>query len=291
MAILGIIQTEIQSAGFEEFVVNSCSKISGGDTSQTFIISGTHDQFFVKINSFDNLELFRQEMIGLKTLSQCDSFVVPSPVVLGSYRDNSFLVLEYLALSNSENMRDFACSLAKLHSYRSSNFGFMSNNYIGSNHQSNDWDSDWGRFFTQRRLRPQFKMLEDSGVYLGMEKNRLLEVLPNFLNQHKPEPSLVHGDLWQGNYAFNQFGKPTIFDPACYYGDREVDLAMLELFGYPGMEFKQTYSRLQPLKKGIGLRKEIYNLYHLLNHANLFGGHYFDQVVISISSILKSIDY
>jgi fructosamine-3-kinase len=155
--------------------------------------------------------------------------------------------------------------LARAHSRPGPRFGWHRDNYIGSSPQQNGWCDDWAEFWRERRLRPQ---LERAGLRANLD--RLLE-------GHKPQPSLLHGDLWSGNVGFTKDG-PVVFDPAVYYGDREADLAMTELFGGFSREFYDAYQEVLPLDAGYEKRKHLYNLYHLLNHLNLFGGGYLGQV-------------
>ena len=155
--------------------------------------------------------------------------------------------------------------LAKLHRVTGPRFGWHRDNWIGLSPQQNGWCDDWAEFFWERRIRPQ---AERAG--LQVSRGGLLE-------NHKPQPSLLHGDLWSGNAGFTAEG-PVIFDPAVYYGDREADLAMTELFGGFPREFYDAYRKEWPVDDGYEKRKPLYNLYHLLNHLNLFGGGYLGQV-------------
>lgn len=291
MTIWDAIQIDIRATGHEDFSIHSKISLSGGDINQSFHLSGNENSFFLKLNSIDNIDMFHKEKLGLETLSKSNSFRTPHPYSVGKFEDKSYLIMEYLELSNAGKMDIFAETLAKMHQVNRGQFGFESHNYIGSTKQYNEWDSNWGRFFCEQRLLPLLKLLSNKQESKGLlsDLEQLLKMVPKLLNEHKPKPALVHGDLWQGNYSFCTRGEPIIYDPACYYGDREVDLAMLELFGNPGEKFSAEYNLLLPVSHGFTIRKKIYNLYHLLNHTYLFGGSYRAQSSEMLKRILKLI--
>jgi fructosamine-3-kinase len=160
-------------------------------------------------------------------------------------------------------------------------FGWPRDNYIGATPQANAWCDDWAEFWRERRLRPQLEQARSKGFDLGKI------ALEDLLIKHQPEPALLHGDLWSGNAGFTAEG-PVVFDPAVYYGDREADLAMTELFGGFPREFYDAYNEAWPLEAGYAQRKHLYNLYHLLNHLNLFGGGYLGQVSSTLRLLARS---
>jgi len=160
--------------------------------------------------------------------------------------------------------------LAQLHRATGPRFGWERDNFIGPTPQHNGWSDDWRDFFLEKRLKPQFELARTNGFSLEMPSLSLLD-------NHRPQPSLLHGDLWSGNAGFSN-GQPVIFDPSVYYGDREADLAMTELFGGFPDEFYSAYRKEFPVEGGYEKRKHLYNLYHLLNHLNIFGGGYLAQV-------------
>jgi fructosamine-3-kinase len=160
--------------------------------------------------------------------------------------------------------------LAHAHRKPGPRFGWTRDNYIGLTPQKNDWCDDWAEFWRERRLRPQIDLARRNGLDVPLVDPR------TFLDEHQPAPSLLHGDLWRGNAGFTKDG-PVVFDPAVYYGDREADLAMTELFGGFPREFYRAYNETFALDAGYEKRKHLYNLYHLLNHVNLFGGGYLGQ--------------
>ena len=185
-------------------------------------------------------------------------------------RGNGYIALEFLPLETTGDWSALGRMLAKLHRQTGQRFGWHRDNYIGRSPQQNGWCDDWLEFWRERRLRFQLEMAKRNGYALEMPCLGSLE-------NHKPQPSLLHGDLWRGNAGFTAQG-PVIYDPAVYYGDRETDLAMTELFGGFPREFYRAYDEAFPLPGGYEQRKRLYNLYHLLNHLNIFGGGYLAQV-------------
>ncbi len=293
MSIWTAIEKSIQVAGHTDFSLADKKVVTGGDISQAFAIGNGYQTYFVKINSHAFLNNFQQEVTGLKYLAHCHQFVIPKVISIGSYQQQCFLVLEYLQLSRLGNERRFAESLAALHQITNKSFGFEANNFIGASPQINAWSSNWSEYFVDYRLRPQVDWLLQKHInpsilnQLKQVSKKLLGSVRCFLEQHTPSASLVHGDLWQGNYAFDKHGNPVLYDPACYFADREVDIAMLEMFGSPCKEFYSAYEQIFPRLIDTDKRKKIYNLYHLLNHANLFEGGYIKQVVHSVNEILE----
>ena len=209
---------------------------------------------FVKQATADALAA---EADGLRAL-RAAGVRAPEPLADGHF--------EFLDLRRSGDWTALGRMLAKLHRTTGPRFGWHRDNYIGALPQENGWCDDWAEFWRERRLRPQFKRA-------GMKP----EFFEELLKDHRPSPSLLHGDLWNGNAGFTPDG-PVMFDPAVYYGDREADLAMTELFGGFPREFYRAYNEAFPLDAGYETRKHLYNLYHLLNHLNLFGSGYRAQV-------------
>ena len=180
-------------------------------------------------------------------------------------------------------------SLARLHKTTShQGYGWHQNNTIGETPQLNDWCANWTNFYITSRLTYQFQLAQRRGGHFS-DRDKLIEAIPDILASHSVRPSLVHGDLWSGNAAFSATGAPVIFDPAPYYGDREVDIAMTELFGGFPQAFYDGYQGAFPLEPGYEIRKILYNLYHILNHFNLFGGGYQNQANRMIQQLLRAI--
>jgi protein-ribulosamine 3-kinase len=289
MNIWQTIQSEIQDATQTHFLLSEKIPVSGGDINQAFRLLGDGAEYFVKLNSSKYWDMFVQESVGLKALDITQSMLIPKVILHGVFKGQSYLVLEYIKMQRQGDIRAFATALADLHLTSHSTFGFDNDNHIGTTPQNNRANNNWGEFFAEQRIGFQLKLLQQKNVSQSLlnKGQQLLKKLPNYLNRHQVKPALVHGDLWQGNYAFNQAGVPLIFDPACYYADHEVDLAMLELFGNPGREFFEAYNRVYKIEQGYTERKKIYNLYHILNHANLFGGSYINQSEQIINELVK----
>jgi fructosamine-3-kinase len=197
-------------------------------------------------------------------------------------------VLEYLDLRTTGDHAALGRMLAGLHSVRGEYFGWRRKNYIGSTPQLNRRATTWGDFWRDARLRPQIELARRNGLGRNLleKAERLVEAVPKLLAGHSPSASQLHGDLWGGNAGFLPGGEPVIFDPAVYWGDREADLAMTELFGGFPPEFYRAYDEVAPRDAGYGTRKTLYNLYHVLNHANLFGGGYASRAERMIASLL-----
>ena len=211
--------------------------------------------------------MFAAEFEGLQALRSAGARV-PEPYSHGE----AFIEMEMLRLGGRPDWPALARMLAKLHRHTGERFGWTGDNWIGLSPQKNAWSDDWVGFYRDCRLLPQ---LERAG--LTGEALPVLDRLKSFFENYKPVPSLLHGDLWNGNVGFTTEG-PVMFDPAVYYGDREADLAMTELFGGFPREFYVAYEEVWPLDPGYAARTPLYNLYHLLNHLNLFGGGYLERV-------------
>ena len=253
---------------------------------------------FVKTNSAPLLPLLQAEADGLAALAAVapNGLQVPVPLACGEAGEQALLVLPWLELLTAPGAgpsawRDLGRALARLH--RASvaagpgrgRFGWQRDNVIGSTPQPNGWHDDWGLFFAERRLGHQLQLAAARGLPLRRGAALLAQV-PSWLGQHKPEAVLVHGDLWSGNAALLAGGGGTVYDPAVYRADREVDLAMTRLFGGFPAAFEDGYQEEWPLPPDAETRVELYNLYHLLNHANLFGGGYVTQAQASINRLL-----
>ncbi|MFT5468528.1 MAG: protein-ribulosamine 3-kinase [Verrucomicrobiales bacterium] len=220
--------------------------------------------------------MFEAEAEGLAELASSRKIRVPEVIGSGSAASQAFLVIEAIDLCGSGDSSALGKQLADLHRVEAPEFGWRRDNHIGATPQKNGWDRNWGRFFAEQRLGFQFQLAEKRGTtFRGAEQ--LLERIPDLIGAHEPRPSLLHGDLWGGNAAFDESDEPVIFDPAVYYGDREAELAFTEMFGGFSADFYTAYEGSWPLPDGAEDRKPIYNLYHVLNHFNLFGGGYARQ--------------
>lgn len=281
------IGKDISAATSTDFSVVKADRISGGDINQSFTVYNNKQRFFIKVNKADMAAMFEQEAYALKAINSTNAIACPNVICLGSTGSLSYLVLEYLTIDKSQqsNWYQYGQELAQMHEAAvHGQFGWQEDNFIGVTPQSNQWQSNWRSFFAEQRIGWQLQLLREKSIKLG-NIDHIVDACHKGLLHHKVLPSLVHGDLWQGNMGFCE-GKPLIFDPASYYGDREVDIAMTELFGTLPQDFYQGYQSISAIPPGYEKRKHIYNLYHILNHANLFGEVYIDQARASITRIL-----
>lgn len=274
-----MIAQHIAATTGEPFEVGRPNSVSGGCINDGYQISGNGKTYFVKLNRPNQTEMFAAEALGLTQMGATNTIYVPQPICWGETQSNSYIVLEWLELGagNGEAWREMGRQLAKLHRVGTAEqFGWDRNNTIGATPQINTWCDDWADFWAVTRIGYQLRLAKRNGGNFP-DLNLVVESVRDILKGLDPQPSLVHGDLWSGNAAIATDGTPIIFDPAAYYGDREVDIAMTELFGGFSPSFYQGYNEEWPLDSGYGDRRDIYNLYHVLNHFNLFGGGYGSQ--------------
>ncbi len=275
------IATQISASTGIPFVVQKVGRIGGGCISQGHRIESSGQCFFVKINSSDNVSMFEAEASGLQEIYNSRALRVPIPVCWGRNDSSSWLVMEFLEMGNAgrKSAESLGRGLASMHRFSSEKFGWIRDNTIGTTPQFNRLSSDWIQFWRDHRLGYQLQLAQING-YTGKLQplgERLMTELDVFFMDTLTVPSLLHGDLWSGNYTFDTAGQPVLFDPAIYYGDREADLAMTELFGGFPADFYAAYRETYPLDPGYVIRKDLYNLYHVLNHLNLFGEGYLNQ--------------
>jgi len=279
------IETTLTERLNKPVCVTRAQEIQGGCINSTALIeTNTGERFFVKSNSHALPGLFPCEAVGLEVILRTNTVRAPRAVAAGESNSSSFLILEYIesAPARPDFHEFFGRNLAELHRSHADRFGFEGDNYIGSSPQCNEWKSSWPEFFAQARFEYQIKLLEKKGRATSEFNSRLaklIERLSELIGRHNPRPSLVHGDLWSGNFISDEAGGPVIIDPAVYYGDREVDLAMTELFGRFDPKFYAAYRESFPLEEGYELRRDIYNLYHLMNHLLIFGLSYMGGVM------------
>jgi len=253
--------------------------LSGGDIHQAWYVHTDEGLFFVKLNHAKHASLLETETHALSVIAQTHTLRCPNIIKKGSDDHQAWLWLEYLPMQSHGNNFRRGQLLAQLHRHSASTFGWPESNFIGYTPQINTPHKDWMTFYRECRLRPQFELAQQNGASDSLVRlgERIMAQLDTWFSDYHPIPSLLHGDLWAGNSAFDHQGEPLIFDPASYYGDRETDLAMTELFGGFDTEFYRGYQAEWPLDKGYPQRKRLYQLYHVLNHFNLFGGHYAQQ--------------
>jgi protein-ribulosamine 3-kinase len=278
-----------------EVKVKSLSKNDGGCINQTYILHLTNgERFFLKHNPHPSPDFFVAEVKGLKLLSHADRGPrIPKTLAFQDSSTSSFLILEYIEKSSPSHdfpVR-FAQSLAELHRNTHHSFGLDHDNYIGSMPQKNTYNENGIHFFRNCRLRYQQELARKSGKLPSVTDkkiSKLCDRIEDYLDITGEQPALLHGDLWSGNYFPDQDQIPCIFDPAVYYGLREADLAMTELFGRLPQKFYDAYHEAFPLNPGYDERKDLYNLYHLLNHLNLFGSSYLGSVEQIIRKYIKN---
>ena len=263
-------------------------RISGGDINDTYRLAMSDRDYFIKINTADRLDMFEKEAKGLKLLSDSQSFVVPQVYHTGIFEKQSFLLMTYIeALYQTENPKNFAESLVKLHQTTNVRYGLSYDNYIGRLPQKNDLNDSWIDFFIKNRLQFQIGLAGNTiPTAILHQFDRLYQKLPELLWIDRP--ALVHGDLWSGNYFYNLQGRAVIFDPAVYYGHREVDLAMMQLFGGFSKEIYERYNAILPMESDWQARLKIYQLYPLLVHVNLFGASYLSSISQILSFFVKN---
>jgi protein-ribulosamine 3-kinase len=269
------------------------SSIGGGDINSAYKLQTADLIWFIKLNRADLADMFSAEAAGLRELADMGAVRVPEVICFGQFQQHAYLVLNYIELGSlrGDSAQVFGRQLAQLHRQPQAFFGWQRDNTIGSTPQYNSRSDDWVSFWRQQRLGKQLQFAADKG-YTGLLQDRgekLLEQLGDFFTDYQPQPALLHGDLWGGNAATDIHGKPVMFDPACYYGDREADIAMTELFGGFGKEFYAAYRAEYPLDAGYKTRKTLYNLYHIFNHLNLFGRGYLSQANGMIEQLLAGL--
>lgn len=291
------IADSISEATQTPFVITRTSPISGGYTNQSWHLegkdidkqSGGQKHYFVKLNSADKASMFAVEQAGLSALAATHTIRVPLIIAYGVADLHAYIVLEYFDLYHKGSNLQLGSQLADLHHVQAAQFGWHQNNTLSLTPQYNTWSSDWLSFWRDHRLGFQLELAAHNGFTGKLQElgRGVKDALPDFFADYRPEPSLLHGDLWGGNYAFLGDGTPVIFDPAPYFGDRETDIVMTELFGGFDPEFYTAYDAAYPLDAGYKKRKTLYNLYHILNHCNLVGSSYLKQAEGMMQRLLK----
>ena len=283
------IAAHISQVTGEPFNGTDSRSVGGGCINRASTLSDGKRTYFVKLNQAAQIEMFAAEALGLQQIWDTQTIRVPQPICWGSEGDTAYIVLEWLDLGrgNDQNWFLMGQQLAAMHQVTSKpGFGWDRNNTIGSTPQIKDWATDWPDFFAEHRIGYQLSLAGRRGGNFG-PRDRILAAVRQQLRDRTPPPSLLHGDLWSGNAAITTAGEPIILDPATYFGDREADLAMTELFGGFPAAFYRGYNDTFPLDSGYKQRKSLYNLYHILNHFNLFGGGYSSQAQRIINRLLQ----
>ena len=265
--------------------------VSSGQINRSLKIRHQHNCYFIKLNAADKRNMFEAEMAGLGELAKAGGLKVPAPVFCGVAGNQSFIVMEHLDFQANGDPTALGAGLAAQHRATREQFGWHLENTIGLTRQVNTPTEDWVDFWVSNRLGFQLELAANNGYTGSLQTNglRLQEEVHRFFSRYHPRPALLHGDLWAGNYAYLRSGQPVIFDPAVYYGDREADLAMTELFGGFSKEFYAAYHSAYALDPDYSVRKHLYNLYHVLNHLNLFGSSYLARSESLIARLLAEL--
>jgi fructosamine-3-kinase len=285
------ITQHIEQATGKNFSVRQQQVMSGGSINAAFLLSGENNRYFVKTNHAGRQSMFAAEARGLREIASSHTVRVPEAVCYGDDGTQSYIVLEYLEMAGRADQGLLGEQLAAMHRVTAERFGWEIDNTIGATHQPNAWNDDWLDFWREQRLGFQLQLAADNGYggELQILGERLLSEMPKLFTGRQVLPSMLHGDLWGGNVAGLRDGTPVIFDPAFYYGDREADIAMTYVFGGFSPDFYASYQNAWPLDDGFALRKTFYNIYHIINHLNLFGGGYHGQAIHMMEQVLAEI--
>lgn len=283
--ILGIIQSVLSEKYNADIEIKSEVSLGGGCINNASRLETSAGMFFLKWNSHCTPDVFIREAEGLQELRKVDNPFLKIPEVILARKAGSepgFILLEYLYPPSSGHADDknLGRGLATIHLYSSEQYGFYHDNYCGTTSQMNRWNSDWVDFFGQQRLQYLITLLNDRGDFSPTELTlfeKLIRKLPELIPD-ETSPSLIHGDLWSGNYMHTSSG-PALIDPAVYYADREMEMGIMTMFGGFSGRFWDGYSEIYPLRPDWEDRNQLYQLYHILNHYYLFGGGYRQQAV------------
>ena len=266
-------------------------QIHGGDIHKSWQIEFQDSTLFVKRNE-RNKKLLKFEEFCLNNLQKYSNYtnlIIPKVIAYIEVKNIELLLMEWIEMANNDQT-NLGKGLGEMHmrsnESNQKNFGYPIPGYIGTNNQIKGWETNWIDCFINLRIEPQLGILNNDFVDIDM-KNKIKAKIRKVLKDHKPTISLVHGDLWSGNIGIDLMNKGVIFDPACWWADNEVDIAMSKLFGNFQSEFYEEYHKIFPIKEGFENRTIIYNFYHILNHANMFGGSYLYQVEDYIKKIIN----
>ena len=267
------------------------SAVGGGSISRAFKIATDNGRVFLKVDRAERLSMFEAEAEGLGALSEARVLKVPDVLDCGLASEYSYLAMDWLEFGSKCNGAEqrLGRGLARQHRVLGKYFGWHRDNTIGATHQPNNLGDDWLVFLCDQRIGFQLDLASSNGLPRNdVERaKKLLDSFDFYFGDYRPDPSLLHGDLWAGNWGVTLSGNPVLYDPAVYFGDREADLAMTRLFGSFGKGFYESYQEDWPLAPGWELRVDLYNLYHLLNHFNLFGGSYLPQLQTTMARLVS----
>jgi protein-ribulosamine 3-kinase len=274
-----LLLKQIEAQTGQRFTI--IKSVSGGSINRVYYLESATAEYLLKVNSKRQFpEMFQRELEGLTAIANTNTIAVPATILQGDADDYSYLLLQWIVTGSfdADTSRLLGEQLAQMHRHTVPQFGFDSDNYMGSLPQSNRRHATWANFFINQRLQPMVKLGMDNGLLNGGDLKDF-EVLYDKLSSLFTEevPALIHGDLWSGNYLISDKGKPFLIDPAVCYGNREFDIAMTTLFGGFDQRFYDAYHLVYPLLPGWQQRINLWNLYPLLVHVNLFGGAYLSQ--------------
>lgn len=264
--------------------IEGVSPLSGGDINDVFKLKCANRDYVAKLNKLHKFPgMFQKEANGLKALRDTGAIDVPEVLGFGDFKNQTYLLLEYKKTgeANASFWETFGAQMAALHKNSREDFGFQEDNFFGSLPQYNNAENTAASFFINQRLKPQFKMAVENGFEfnnLDSFYKKAAEIIPN------EKPALIHGDLWSGNYVINSQNKPCLIDPAVAYAPREMDFAMMQLFGGFNPRLFETYHEIFPLENEWKDRVKLWQLYYILGHVNLFGGHYYHSAKNIINS-------
>ena len=286
------IVQHIEEVSGQAFTLNQQQSLAGGSINSAFLLKGDNGvQYFVKTNASGRQGMFAAEVRGLAALASSNTLKVPKPLCFGDDGSQSYIVMEYLALNGRADQQLLGEQLAAMHMVTADQFGWDIDNTIGATHQPNARSDDWLAFWRDQRLGFQLQLAAKNGYGGELQSlgEKLLVEMPKLFSGRDVQSSMLHGDLWGGNVAGLIDGTPVIYDPAFYYGDREADIAMTYVFGGFSPDFYASYQNVYPLDDGFAVRKTFYNIYHIINHLNLFGGGYYGQSINMIEQVLAEI--
>jgi len=282
------VNEQISQAMHFDFKHTFKRQLQSPNSDKYFELRDENHRFFVKVAHLSDLERLECESFNLKLLTQESLFMIPDCIATGCNIEFSFIILEWLELDKlpHSNWHTMGEHLATLHQkHTQAMFGFDHDNFLGPTVQPNRWHKKWDVFFAEERIGWQLQLLQEKGIEL-VDQDMFIAFIKDTLHGHNVEPSLLHGDFWRRNMGFIQ-AVPSLYDPACYYGDRECDIAMSELFAPLPDAFYTAYNQQYPLQNDYEQRKLIYQLYPILNHANIFAGHYLTEAKQQIDLLLK----
>lgn len=286
------IVEHIEKVSGQKFSVNQQRALGGGSINAAWLLTADDaTRYFVKTNVSGRIDMFAAEARGLSALASGRTLRVPEPLCFGEDPSQSYIVMEYLEMDGRADQSDLGEQLAAMHQITAQQYGWDIDNTIGATHQPNAWSENWLHFWSEQRLGYQLQLAAENGHGGELQSlgERLLVEMPKLFSGRVISASMLHGDLWGGNVAGLKDGTPVIFDPAFYYGDREADLAMTYLFGGFSSDFYASYRNVLPLDDGFEVRKIFYNIYHIINHLNMFGGGYHSQAIHMMEQVLAEI--